>query len=187
MPRVPTTQAELRQEQRKIVTSSALAFMLCAAVLGAAHVFLPRIVNFPAADLESRLTFWAAATLFLLVWVMAGVGMVSNGRFYSAEDNRGSAYSRPSEKIAVKAAFLQNTLEQFIVTTFVLLALIMLLGAPAMPFTAATVALFAIGRITFLRGYPKGAGGRAFGMAVTAIPALIALVLSIGALLIALL
>lgn len=182
MPSVPNTEAELRQEQNKIRRSAVAAFLLCAIVLGAASAFLPSIADFPPADLESRLTFWAVATLLLLVWVMGGVGMVSTGRRYSAEDIGGSAYSRPSPKIAVAAAFLQNTLEQFIVTAFVLLALIMLFGAPVMPFIAATVVLFGIGRITFLRGYPNGAGGRAFGMAVTAIPSLMAFLLSMGGL-----
>lgn len=37
----------------------------------------------------------------------------------------------------------------------------------------ASVALFALGRATFLRGYGKGAGGRAFGMVTTALPTLL--------------
>jgi hypothetical protein len=32
------------------------------------------------------------------------------------------------------------------------------------------LALFGLGRVTFLHGYPQGAGGRAFGVATTAIP-----------------
>lgn len=179
MPRIPASDAELCQEQRKVYRRSAAAFVFCAVVLAGAQLFLARIVEFPSADLESRLTFWAVATLFLLVWVMAGVGMVSTVRRYSAADIQGSAYSLPSPKIAIAVAFLQNTLEQFVVTAFILLALILLLGAPAMPFSAATVLLFGLGRISFLLGYPKGAGGRAFGMATTAIPGLIAFIVSL--------
>jgi hypothetical protein len=42
--------------------------------------------------------------------------------------------------------------------------------------------LFGIGRAAFLAGYPKGAGARSFGMALTALPSMFALVLSIAAL-----
>ena len=114
------------------------------------------------------------------MWVLIGVGMVARGRRHSADDIGGSAYSRPSPKIAVAAAFLQNTLEQFVIAAFSLSALLMLLGAPAMPFIAASVLLFGVGRISFLLGYPKGAGGRAFGMAVTLLPSLAAFVLAIA-------
>lgn len=180
MPKIPATQAELRKEQKNIRRRGAAGLAVCAAVLVAAQLFLPRIVEFPGTDLESRLTFWAAATLFLLVWVMAGIGMVSTLRRYSAQDIQGSAYSAPGPKIAVPLAFLQNTLEQFVVTAFTSLALVFLLGAPAMPFIAATAVLFGIGRVTFLLGYPKGAGGRAFGMVLTATPGLIAFVISLA-------
>lgn len=180
MPRIPATEAELREEQRKVYRRAAAGLVVCAVVLVAAQLFLPRIVRFPATDLESRLTFWAAATLFLLVWVMVGIGMVSTLRRYSAQDIQGSAYSAPGPKIAIPVAFLQNTLEQYVVTAFTLLALVLLLGEPAMPFIAAAAALFGIGRITFLLGYPKGAGGRAFGMVLTAVPGLIAFIISLA-------
>ena len=176
----PKSEAELRQEQRKIYIASGAAFLSCAAVLGAAHFLLPRIIEFPADGLESRLTFLAGANLLLVMWVLIGVGMVARGRRHSADDIGGSAYSRPSPKIAVAAAFLQNTLEQFVIAAFSLSALLMLLGAPAMPFIAASVLLFGVGRISFLLGYPKGAGGRAFGMAVTLLPSLAAFVLAIA-------
>ena len=44
----PKSEAELRQEQRKIYIASGAAFLSCAAVLGAAHFLLPRIIEFPA-------------------------------------------------------------------------------------------------------------------------------------------
>jgi hypothetical protein len=78
----------------------------------------------------------------------------------------------------VRLAFLQNTLEQSVITLFTQPALVLLLGARAMPLIAASVLLFAVGRMTFLAGYPKGAGARSFGMAVTALPSLMAFVLA---------
>lgn len=173
---------DLKQEQRRIYRGVALAFLVCGAVLGAAHMALPRWLTLPPDDLQAQLTFWAGAGLFVVFWVMVGVGMVSRGRRNSAEDIRGSAYSAPSPKIAVAAAFLQNTLEQSFVALFVQLALVLLLGESAVPLVAGSVVLFGIGRAAFLVGYPKGAGARSFGMAVTALPSLFAFVLTVGVL-----
>lgn len=89
-----------------------------------------------------------------------------------------AACSPPSPKTPVPAAFLQNTLEQSVITIFTLLALVLLLSATALPLIAASVFLFGIGRVPFLAGYPHGAGARSFGMAVTALPSLLASVLA---------
>lgn len=178
VPDAEAAAANLRREQRKIRRGAALAFLLCATVLGAAHMLLPHLVRLTGDDLESQLTFWAGASLFVILWVMIGVGIVSTGRRHSADDIRGSAYSLPSPKIAVPAAFLQHTLEQSVITIFTQLALVLLLGATALPLLAASVFLFGIGRVTFLAGYPHGAGARSFGMAVTALPSLLAFVLA---------
>lgn len=155
-----------------------MALLVCAVIFGAAHMFLPRLVELPGDDLEGRLAFWAGANLFVILWVMIAVGMVSTGRRRSAEDIRGAAYSPPSPRIAVRVAFLQNTLEQSVVTIFTQLALVLLLGTTALPLIAASVLLFGIGRATFLAGYPHGAGARSFGMAVTALPSMLAFLLA---------
>lgn len=173
---------DLKREQRRVLRGAALAFGVCGVVLSVAHTALPRVIELPADDLEARLMFWASASLFVVIWVMVGVGMVSHGRRHSVVDIRGAAYAAPSPKIAVAAAFLQNTLEQSFVTLFVQLALVLLLGRTALPLVAGSVLLFGLGRTTFLVGYPKGAGARSFGMAVTAIPSIVAFVLCVGVL-----
>ena len=50
----------------------------------------------------------------------------------------------------------------------------------ALTFVGASVILFAVGRVAFLRGYPGGAGTRAFGMALTALPSVVAFVVAAG-------
>lgn len=50
------------------------------------------------------------------------------------------------------------------------LALSTLLTGPALALIPTLVVLFAIGRVTFPLCYPEAAGGRAFGIAMTAIP-----------------
>lgn len=174
------TDDELRQEQRKVLRGSGAAAIVCSVLYGLAYLFMPRILHFPD-DLDSALTFWAGASLFIVLWVMVGIGLVSRGRRLSALDIRGSAYGQPSPRIAVYAAFLQNTLEQATVTIILLLAVLLLLRGEAMPLVGASVVLFAVGRVAFLRGYPGGAGARAFGMALTALPSVVTFVAAAGA------
>ena len=171
----------LKQEQRKIVRNAIYALLLCGAVFLISHLLLPQLVDLGDDGLESRLTFWAGTNLFVLLWLMYSVRLVSRGRFRSREDNRGSAYSRPSAAIAVAVANLQNTLEQSVLFMFTQLGLVLLLGADARPLLVASVVLFLTGRVTFLIGYPQGAAARSFGMALTAIPALFALLLGVVA------
>ncbi|MBI2770474.1 MAG: MAPEG family protein [Burkholderiales bacterium] len=171
---------ELRQEQRKVHWRSGAAAVVCAVTYGLAYLFLPNLLHFPD-DLDSALTFGAGASLFIVLWIMVGIGLVSRGRRLSAQDIRGSAYGQPSPRIAVYAAFLQNTLEQATVTIILLLAVLLLLRGQAMPFVGASVVLFAVGRVAFLRGYPDGAGARAFGMALTALPSVVAFVAAVAA------
>ncbi len=68
------------------------------------------------------------------------------------------------------AAFLQNTLEQAFIAIVGHLALATTAGEASLGYVVGAVALFCLGRVTFLRGYPQGAAGRAFGIATTAIP-----------------
>ncbi len=173
MTRYKLTVYELRQEQRKVLKGSGAAAVVCAVMYGIAYLLLPRMLYFPD-DVDSVLTFGAGASLFIVLWIMVGIGLVSRGRRLSAHDIRGSAYGQPSPRIAVYAAFLQNTLEQATVTTILLLAVLVLLRGQAMPFVGASVVLFAVGRVAFLRGYTGGAGARAFGMALTALPSVVA-------------
>lgn len=162
---------DLPKEQRAVLRQSLLAFAVCGPTLALASLGLPRIFTFPEA-LAERLAFALRADLVIALWVVLGVRMVAKVRFRSAEDNAGSAYSRPSARLAVPKAFLQNTLEQAFIATIGILALATVEGEAALAYVVGTVVLFSLGRVTFLRGYPRGAGGRAFGIATTALPAL---------------
>ncbi len=162
---------DLTVERRRIRLRGALAFVLCSTVLGLGVYWLPRWLSLPV-DLADRLTFALRANLFVLIWLLIAVGIVSTIRRYSAEDNAGSAFSPPSARLAIPAAFLQNTLEQVVITMSAFLALATVEGEAALAYIVASLPLFALGRITFLRGYPGGAGARAFGMVTTALPSL---------------
>ena len=164
-------QVDLPAEQRKVIWNALLAAIFCAAVLAAGYVLLPRYFSFPT-DIEGALVLTIQADLFVFIWVAIGVRLVSRVRFYSAADNPGSAFAPPSPRIAVPIAFLQNTLEQAVIAVGAHLALATLLSGPALSLIPSAVLLFAIGRIAFLAGYRKGAGGRAFGIVVTVLPSI---------------
>ncbi|WP_367395273.1 MAPEG family protein [Cupriavidus sp. Agwp_2] len=170
---------DLADEQRRILRNAAMAAGLCGGVIAGACYLLPRFFA-PPESLAERIAFALQADVFVLIWLVIAARMVSSGRFHSAADNRGSAFSPPSRRIAIKVAFLQNTLEQAVMAVGVHMALASLLGGPALFSIPAAVALFGVGRMAFLRGYPKGAGARSFGMATTAIPTAAGFVWAIG-------
>jgi uncharacterized BrkB/YihY/UPF0761 family membrane protein len=171
VPKQDINEFELKVEQGKVLKGAIAAIVLATTVLAAVY-FGPRLVEGKPDDLRSLLAFWAAMSLVPLLFILIGIGMVSHGRRNSAHDIVGAAYSAPSPRIAVAAAFLQNTLEQAVVAMASHLAVLLLVGASMMGLIAASVLLFAIGRVSFLRGYSRGAGARSFGMALTAVPTL---------------
>lgn len=162
---------DLPTERRRIRIRGALAFVFCGIVLGLAAYWLPQWLSFPVV-LADRLSFALRANLFILIWLLVAVGLVARIRRHSVEDNAGSAFSSPSARLAIPAAFLQNTLEQVLITALAFMALATVEGEAALAYIAGSIPVFAVGRVTFLRGYPHGAGARAFGMVSTALPSL---------------
>ena len=158
------------------------ALTICAAGLALGCAVLPHWLHLPV-DLAARLAFAVRADLFVLLWVVLGVVLVALGRGRSAADIGGAASSPPSPAIAVRVAFLQNTLEQAVIAAGAHLALATLLEGAALALIPTAVALFGLGRLAFLAGYSGGAGGRAFGMAATFLPTGAGYALAIGLLL----
>lgn len=163
---IPT---DLEAEIARVRRQAALSFLFCAPLVGLAVWWLPQRFEFPV-EAGERLAFAARASLLVILWVMYGVGVIARLRRKSAHDTAGSAWGPPSERLRVPLAFLQNTLEQAALAAFAMLALATVEGEAPLAFVAAMVVLFAIGRIAFLRGYPRGSPGRAFGMVTTMLP-----------------
>ncbi|HKQ11034.1 MAG TPA: MAPEG family protein [Rhizomicrobium sp.] len=161
----------LKQEQSKTVERGGTAFLVTAASLVAASMWLPLVVRFPAEPMDA-LSFACRVNVVVGIVLMIAVRVVATIRFKSAEDNRGSAYAPPSSCLAVPAAFLQNTLEQSVLAIVANLALATIGREDASAYMTASAVLFLIGRVTFMLGYPHGAGARAFGMVMTMTPAL---------------
>jgi hypothetical protein len=163
----------LDPEQRRVAAGMAMAVVVTALVLGLA----PRLYPLPLLALDgvaARLGFALQADLFVLVWLVAAVGNVARGRFLSRADIAGSAFGPPSRRIAIGVAIVQNTLEQAVLAVGAHLALASLLPPRQMALIPCLVALFALGRVCFWLGYRGGAGGRAFGFAVTFYPTVFA-------------
>lgn len=162
-------QREFESERGQIRKAAVQSTALCIVAMVAGYALLPNLFQFPE-TIADRLAFAVQADIFVLVWVLFGVGLVSRGRRHSPADINGALSGPPGPRIAVEAAFLQNTLEQAVLAVGLHLALATLLPRNALSLIVVSVVLFGLGRATFLHGYQKGAGGRAFGMITTTLP-----------------
>lgn len=157
------------REQSSIVRQSGLAVLLAAAVLAAGYWWLPpELVGvsgpMPVAD---RLAFALKWDLLMFAWLAGSVGAVSQKRFWTPADRKGSAYSDPSPAITVRVANLQNTIEQTVLAFGATLILAAVLRGGELVLLPLTVAVYLIGRVTFAVGYARSPIARAFGMALT--------------------
>lgn len=162
---------DLKAKQRQVRKQSALAFLLCASISAACVLFLPKLVTFPS-EIGARLAFAIQTSFVHFVIVLLAIRLVSNGRYRSAADIGGSAKGPPSPELAVKVAFLQNTLEQAFLGVGAHLLLASVAGGRWLALLVGSAVLFAVGRVSFYRCYPGGAGARAFGMATTVLASL---------------
>lgn len=162
---------KLEAEQRQIRKQSTQALLLCAAISVGCVLFLPKLVTLPS-EVGARLAFAVQTSAVHFAVVMIAVRLVSSGRYRSAADIGGAAKGPPSPKLAIKVAFLQNTLEQAFLGVGAHLVLASVTGGRWLALLIASDVLFAIGRLSFYRCYSDGAGARAFGMATTALASL---------------
>ncbi len=167
--RRPPEEIDMAAEERAIRMGSMIATLATLIGFIAAFSIAPSFANLPV-ELPERLAFaalcWAVPGFILLVAIM----MVSTARRFSAEDIGGQAAGPPSDRLAIKVAFLQNTLEQTVLAAGFYFALAAVAGGAWMALLPIAALLFAVGRILFYRGYPRGAQGRALGMALTMMP-----------------
>lgn len=159
-------------EQRSIMLQSALAVLLAAAVLAGGYRWLPPepVGITESMDLANRLAFAVRWDLPIFLWLAGCVGGVSQGRFWTPADRHGSAFRGPSKAIGVRAAVLQNSLEQTVLAVGANFVLATLLRESELVLIPLLVLLYLAGRATFAWGYARSPIARAFGMALTAAP-----------------
>ena len=168
------------REQGSIVWQSALAVLVAAAVLVAGYLWLPpELVGVTGSmTVADRVAFTLKWDLPIFLWLAGCVGGVSQGRFWTAADCKGSAFGPPGPKIAVRAAVLQNSLEQTVLAVGAHLLLATVLSAEELVLIPLLVLLYLVGRATFAIGYARSPIARAFGMALTGAPLAFAYVLA---------
>ena len=156
-------------DQKSIITQSALAVLLGGIVLAAGYLWLsPALVGASGPlEMSDRLTFALRWDFLVLFWLLACVRSVAQGRFWSAADRDGSAHAEPSGSIAVRAAVLQNSLEQTVLAVGGHLILASVLRGPELILIPLLVLLYLGGRVAFAVGYSRRPTARAFGMALT--------------------
>ena len=168
------------REQRSIVWQSALAVLVAAGALTMGYLWLPPdlvgVTGFMTA--ADRVAFTLKWDLPIFLWLAGCVGGVSQGRFWTAADRKGSAFGPPGPKIAVGAAVLQNSLEQTVLAVGAHLILAAVLSAEDLNLIPLLVLLYLVGRATFAIGYARSPIARAFGMALTGAPLAFAYVLA---------
>ena len=160
---------QLQLEQNSAITRGGISTILSAAALAASAIWLPSFIRFPSGSTEGVI-FAVRANIIPAIVLMIAIRYVARIRFSSTLDNRGSAFSAPSPRLAVPAAFLQNTLEQTMLWTLSSIALAATGSPSAMAYISAGMVLFVAGRIAFFISYSAGAGARSFGMVMTMIP-----------------
>jgi hypothetical protein len=170
--RTPPDKAGMERIEHKIRFTGTLGLVLFAVAVGLAYLLLPAFIGFPL-ELAERLAFAARASAVVLFCVLVAVGMVATMRRYSPADIGGSAAGPPSEKLAIYVAFLQNTLEQAVLAVGFYFAFASLVVGAWLSLIPVSAAFFVVGRILFLRGYRRGAEGRALGMVLTMMPAIV--------------
>jgi hypothetical protein len=165
----PPEEIDMAAEEWAIRRDTSIAFVVTAAAFFAAYRWLPSFVEFPV-EAGDRIGFaalaWAIPAFVLLVAVL----MVSTTRRFSAADIGGQAAGPPSHKLAVKSAFLQNTLEQTVLAAGFYFALAAVAGGAWLALLPVSAAFFVLGRVLFYLGYERGAKGRSLGMSLTMLP-----------------
>lgn len=170
--RRPPEEIDMAAEEWAIRRDTSIALVLTVATFFAAYRFLPGLIDLPETTADrlglAALT-WAVPCLVLLVAIM----LVSTGRRFSPQDIGGQAAAPPSDKLAVKAAFLQNTLEQTVLAAGFYLALAAVAGGAWLALLPVAAGLFVVGRLLFYLGYERGAKGRSLGMSLTMLPSFV--------------
>ena len=166
------------------VAKGAAAGALFSLVVICAGLLLPPLALPATGMMADRIAFVLRADLFVVVWLLASIAAVAQGRFHSRNDIAGSGLSEPTPRIALGRAVVQNTHEQVTLAVAAHLALGTVLPFGLIGLIPLLVLLFCVGRATFWLGYSRGAAARSFGFATTFYPTVLAFVAA-GVLLVA--
>ena len=117
--------------------------------------------------LGERLAVLGLSLILPTLLLIVSIGRLARFRFFSPEDIDGSGLTLGSAKARVLQSLLQNTLEQFVIMFGTYTAWVLLMPASWLSVVPVSSVLFAIGRLSFFKGYSHGASARALGFALT--------------------
>src|SRR5690606_10621029 len=82
----PPEEVDMARGERGMRVASLIAFVVLAAAVAAGRLLLPGVWSVPT-RLDERLAFAAQSAVFVMVWVLVGVFLVSTGRRFSPADS----------------------------------------------------------------------------------------------------
>ncbi|XP_022257611.1 transmembrane protein 79-like [Limulus polyphemus] len=123
--------------------------------------------------LSDRVLFTLRCQLFELLTVVVCVSVVALQRFSTSAINPLAGHERV---VQVTKNCLQNTMEQFLLSSFSQLVLCTYINEEQMKVIPLLVFFFVVGRITFFFGYLLSPMYRSFGFACTFIPTVITII-----------
>lgn len=159
-------QKKHRQDQKTVITH-----ILISLTAQACFVFVAVYFPFPKLHLPTlldRVVFTLRCLVVSLLAIVAGIMAVANVRFATVAINPLDPSGKKLTELRQK--YLQNTVEQFLVHSFSILALSTYLSEEKMHMIPLLIVLFVIGRALFYVGYSFNPIWRAAGFAMTWIP-----------------
>ena len=131
-----------------------------------------------AGTLDARMALAATAFAPLALSLFVDIARLARHRFAEPHDRNASAAATKTAKADVFSAILRNTHEQVSFAALVYAMSALMLPSHWTDVVINCSGLFLIGRIVFAMGYSKGAGGRAFGFALTFYPSVMLAILT---------
>lgn len=159
----------MTQKQRGVFIGMVLAVLFSITILITAVITDPFHYNLIKGT-DSRITILGLSLLLPVMTLIASIGRLAGFRFFSPADIDGSGLTKGSEKAILLQSLLQNTLEQFVIATAAYTIWCFTMPTSWLSAVPCCSFAFLIGRISFFKGYHKGAPARAFGFALTFYP-----------------
>ena len=143
-----------------------LGLLLLGLTTTASYNFEGPLVNLPT--MTDRIVFTLRLQMLSAMTVVFGIIWVANTRFYTPAMDTFSQAAQ--HHVAIPTRYLQNTVEQFVLSFVGNLVLTTYLPSNKMHMIAVFVALFVAGRLAFALGYRRYYVQRAFGFVLTFMP-----------------
>jgi hypothetical protein len=160
---------DLTDKQKGVVRGVIPAAVLTIVGLGGVSLLLPVIV-LPVDEPGARLAWALQWSLLPVLTLVVSIARVGNHRFYTPEDIDGGGLTNATPQARILQAILQNTLEQTVLAVAAYMIWAVVMPHHWLWSIAIAALLFVVGRILFIRGYTRGAAGRAMGFGLTAYP-----------------